>query len=322
VLGARRGGAWVAALTLAGQCLLAGESDSIIVRGGRGATNALALMDAPGEPCVNDQAIWPKGRGDVGDIRNVPGCRGEILVLAPDRRMAMLEDPAWTVGRDVSRVVLKRRIRVPLNVWLGRRNAAIHARNSIAVADEVFNRSRVGVELSRSIRTRALPSIELVRDGCEGAPFTNAAYVKGELNVYFVSDDVIKQNGLNCRNDRNVIFIGRHEMDDILAHELGHAFGLNNDGCREFRGDGRCSEAYSGHPNDLPNFDSFGVENVMSLGNSGTLSFTPGQAIRMNLHSGSMLNVNGHRKGPTRDCPGDLANEECPALDWPGEALE
>ena len=313
---------WLAALVLGGWLSAAPVADRIIVRGGRSATNALVLMDAPGEPCVNDQAIWLKGRDDVGDIRSVPGCRAEIFVLAPDRRMAVLEDPSWTVGRNVSRVVLKKRIRVPLNVWLGRRNAAIHARNSIAVADEVFNRSRVGVELSRSVRMRPLPSNDLVRDGCDGAPFTDAAYVKGELNVYFVSDDVIKQNGLNCRNDRNVIFIGRHEMDDILAHELGHAFGLNNDGCREFRGVGRCSEAYSGHPNDLPNFDSFGVENVMSLGNSGTLSFTPGQAIRMNLHSGSMLNVNGHRRGPTRDCPGDLANAECPALDWPGEDLE
>lgn len=149
---------WLAGLVFGGWLSAAELADSIIVRGGRAAINALVLMDVPGEPCANDQAIWLKGLGDVGDIRNVTGCRAEILVLAPDRRMAMLEDPAWTVGRNVSRVVLKKRIRVPLNVWLGRRNAGIHARNSIAVADEIFNRSRVGVELSRSVRMRPLPS--------------------------------------------------------------------------------------------------------------------------------------------------------------------
>lgn len=297
-------------------------ADSVVVRGGRGATKALVLIDAPGDPCLNDHAVLLSGRGEVGDIRTVPGCRAEVFVLAKGRRMAVLEDAEWSSGPDEQRVVLRKRVRVPLNVWLGRSNAAIHARKSIAFADEVFDRSRVGVEFSRSVRMRSMPSDDLVRDGCDGAPFTDAVYVTGELNVYFVSDDVIKQNGLNCRNDRNVIFIGRHEMDDILAHELGHAFGLNNDGCREYRGSERCSPAYAGHPNDLADYDSFGVENVMSLGNSGTLSFTAGQAIRMNLHAGSMLNVNGHRRGPTRNCPGDLTNEKCPALDWPGEMLE
>ncbi len=228
-------------------------------------------------------------------------------------------DPIAAEGAlDKHALHLEGRTQVPLNVWLARPNSAPHAQDSVAVADMLFNDSGVGVEFIRSAKIRPVPARYEIRGDCDLLPLPDDVFVAGELNVYFVADEVINAHGLNCRNDRNVIFIGQHEMDDTLAHEIGHAFGLNDDGCRA----GGCSESYHGHPNDLPSFDRFGSANVMSRGNSGRSRFTAGQALRMNLHAGSMLNVNGHREGPTRNCPGDLTNEECPPLDWSGEMLE
>jgi hypothetical protein len=111
------------------------------------------------------------------------------------------------------------------------------------------------------------------------------------LNVYY-SD--LPATGQFCGSGSNAIFVGSFANLATLAHEFGHAFTLQH-------------VSVGGQ-------SAFGTDNLMNGGGPPTRNHVSlGQAFRCNVDSGSALNANGWRTGPSRPCGAD-----CPLLhhDW------
>jgi hypothetical protein len=113
--------------------------------------------------------------------------------------------------------------------------------------------------------------------------------------------------GVNCKDNRSVIFIGPAANLATLAHEFGHAFSLFGD------------KEEGGHSDPADGFDD---RNVMAGGGSAARSrLSLGQAFRFNVDKRSWLNENEVREGPTRLCPAKQPSGPdrlCPpvSLDW------
>jgi hypothetical protein len=118
---------------------------------------------------------------------------------------------------------------------------------------------------------------------------TSNFYQAGRLNVYYVDGAF---TALNCIYDRNVSVVGTQANNQSLAHEFGHAFSL-------------------GHTNNIASIPN---TNVMHGGGAGRTNFTEAQCFRCNVNTTSVLNTNGVRTGPTRNCPDGTSSDRCPDL--------
>jgi hypothetical protein len=134
---------------------------------------------------------------------------------------------------------------------------------------------------------------------------SDGLYVKDQLNVYY---GPVTATGQSCK-DRNMVLIGPGAYDTTLAHELGHALSLHG------------NELDWGHSNQVPGMTP---ANIMWVGDSQARThFTLGQVFRFNVNKVSVLNKNGPRLGPERDCaPKPPATAPDPDFECPGLALD
>jgi hypothetical protein len=308
-----------------------------------GGDNVVVVMDSLASAalpeCRNDEVLRSTGELAVGKRGAAAGCNSEIAVFAADNAMA-LSTPVttWTDSDgDIHTIAMKPIIDVPLSVWIANAAAEKQAPLDIANATLIYRKNKVGVQFVPTYHlVSADPrAVATIGKSCDSIGWIrrSAWYTPNTLNIYYVENitpppelaplGVAARDvpGLNCvrfgdgniKGDANITFIGRRANLATLAHELGHAFGLQpgNRGGHTF------------DPPGHPALAAFRSNNVMQGGGLPTRDhFSLGQAFRMNTQAdewgGTMLIANGLRPGPGRTCPPLTASDTCPplALDW------
>ena len=276
-------------------------------------------------------------------------CDGAAIVFSGNRALSFMDDAAslpWTdAGGDVYDVVRPpRRLRVPISLWM-----STTTEDKTVLTDKMLN---VHLLRANTILTQSMTGMVLVADVSSDAPPTtvgdadavsgakaaigsgcaNVAKIKAKpeiydparLNVYYV-DDITSGGSLGghtctVEGARNIIFIDDNQIGDhLLAHEIGHALGLDRPAW--------------GHTQALGGFYADGTPDHNALNVMNELADAPnyfslGQAARMNLNDSSWVNVSD-ATGSLRSlqaavlgampvfacgCPEDNEPNHCPAM--------
>jgi hypothetical protein len=120
----------------------------------------------------------------------------------------------------------------------------------------------------------------------------STGYDPASINVYYVSEVRAPAQAWTCGDANNpagawdVIFIGRNHLAHALAHELGHALGLNRTATLPNSG----TPVFTGDIDELDMENAFGTGNLMVYGNTNPTALTIGQIYRMHFDARSWLN--------------------------------
>ncbi|HRC85787.1 MAG TPA: hypothetical protein PK413_09285 [Thermoanaerobaculia bacterium] len=283
--------------------LATGCADRLTPSGASGSEVGVLLdgRDSAGE--VNDRGFVSSASPiDVGNLS--AGASNEVVgftTLHPPRYVAT----PWTGGNDNFPVDFKPRIAVPVTVWIvhGPFDAQRqHAVEACIRTSAIWNAERMGVAFSTfEVRDATGDPDAPARSTFPNGDTNPQAWVDlqndigftaGRLNIYWVNT----VNGLTTNGWSNFgaqIAMGHNTGDELLSHEIGHAFSLT-------------------HSDGAATFDA---TNVMWSASNSRQFLTEGQLFRAHLNPSSILNaVYAARPGElTRNCNFGDATASCPA---------
>ena len=297
--------------------------------GSTAATDPIVFADLPSATgCRQDVTVQGYSNsfldvlvGDASPTSAPAGCASEVSVFSKDHAMWYEQNvsPPWTPGVNKHQVNLEPMIEVDVNIWLVRTGASTCSSDpdqpacwssDLDFANDVFKNNRVGVKFKPHHKDLSGVSASATTIGTDCSTVVGIQssnwYHDGRLNVYYVGGAIgTGGRGWQCssaqvRADSNVIFIGSNSKVSTLAHEIGHSYGLR-------------PQHYGGSSNNV----------MYSGGGAERDTFQLGQVFRMNVHPGSMLNVNCverwstnssdcERTGPTRFCEPTQVDGTCP----------
>jgi hypothetical protein len=210
---------------------LVGSADAVLVA--RGGT--------VGAACVYNRLRKGRGALDVGQLVPKSGCASDLLLFSQYGAMSGTRF-GWTTGTDMATLpAVRPRIPVEFSyVLVAKGNtAAQQAGWDTVQAIALYNANRTGLTFHarRIILPRDLNTAEVatIGDDCSTVKLNNLAkfpklYDPMRLNVYFVPG-LVGWRGRTCFTVGypNVIYISiAGESPPTLAHELGHALGLQD----------------------------------------------------------------------------------------------
>jgi hypothetical protein len=219
--------------------------------------------------------------------------------------------PVTVVGTDWNaNVTLKfpNQISVPITFWIVRGTFATQqkvAMNALGAALQMFWDERMGIVLSPidfqdATGNKAAAKYATFTCTQQSQLQTDIGFAAGRLNVYLLGSvdrgggNFATTNGTACSIGGNFVALGSNVNADLLAHEIGHNFGLT-------------------HTDDLT--ADFDQTNIMWSSSSTRQFITEGQIMRAHLTPGSALNALNLRPGLlTRNCPRDTNDRNCPAI--------
>lgn len=289
-----------------------------------------------GDLCPDDESLPGGGLHLIENV--VPPATCQVAVFSKYHPVIEVA-PGWTAGADsVGLTLAASPLVVAIDVYVvtDDKRADGWARSDVRRAVTLFRRNRVGLTFSQS-KFAGAGSLseqqgETVGDGCsyvDGIKATSSLYDPNRINVFFVnliegdedwrgSNCFVSASG-NSSPTPNVIFVSLGARSPTtLAHELGHAFGL------------QLATGHTGPPED-ESITGFKPVNIMwdALESDEARDrnhFSLGQAYRMNASDRSWVQLAsaGPSSGglPGRKChpSGPLNKVPCPplAFDVPG----
>jgi hypothetical protein len=298
-------------------------NDQIALQNNISNDNAVVLLDGK-QPsgCVNDGAYRGSTAVDVDNVLPSNGCSSEVTVMSNDHALEIVSPVSlWTeAAGDQLTVDLKDPLLLPLRIWSvhgDHRLVQQKAEADLAWANVAFGDSHAGIIFPAEFTDKtgdADPAKSYAYCNLHMDIIQDIGYEPGKLNVYYV-DRVLETSptsvGAWCGTFGvgGIVLMENTAPISTLAHELGHALSLEHVDAVDLDADGN------------PDFEMW--TNVMSMGSDSgiTLTFTEGQAFRVNVNELSFLNAIGVRSGVTRNCAEGDYNRMCPAvtLDLPND---
>ena len=273
---------------------------------GEAAPYGALVSDASSTPFANYQ-----GYALPGDTVNV-GPRsgsGEVIAFGVDRPVT-LQPTAWATAftDQLVTVPFAGLLEIPITIWVVAGPFATTQQTALTLwqtAQLYFTNERLGVRMTavEIVNATANPKAAAwsafacgAGNASIGAIAADIGARAGRINVYVVGlVDGSTSRGNACIVGGGFVAIAAGAGAELLAHELGHDFGLE-------------------HIDDL--VADFNEANIMHSASNIRQFLTEGQTFRAHLRSNSAINqVYGLRTGlPTRDCDRDTLTTQCPAI--------
>jgi hypothetical protein len=270
-----------------------------------GGSEVGVLMDGhDGSGDFNDRGVLTAA-ATVGVGNLTAGASNEVVGFAAQRPPRYVATP-WTGGNDTFNVDFRPRISVPVTVWIVHGPFAAQRQHAIEACirtSAIWNAERVGVAFSTFDILDATADPQAAARSAFPNGDTNPqawidlrndiGFVAGRLNIYWVNT----VNGLTTNGWSNFgaqVAMGANSGDELLSHEIGHAFSLTHS-------DGNAN---------------FNTTNVMWSASNNRQFLSEGQLFRAHLNPSSILNaVYAARPGEiTRNCNFGDASNACPAI--------
>jgi len=240
----------------------------------------------------------------------------EIVAFAERRPPTIASNVTWTGGFDSPEVVFADELRIPVHVWLvaGSDDSRARAARAGVTTEQIWSAENQGIAFAvfEIVDRRIDAQARDYRDfdcSLDSGIRNDIGWQDGAINVYYV--DTVSfggpfrtDNGVYCGG--GLIGMGRNTSDDLLAHEIGHAFGLQ-------------------HITSLMTY--FDGTNVMHNASIDRRFLTEGQTFRAVVDPNSVINwLYGLRPGaPLRSCLTEVGSSDpaCPGIQkriWPDGA--
>ncbi|HMS85546.1 MAG TPA: hypothetical protein PKD12_18040 [Nitrospira sp.] len=285
---------------------LTGCNDTVNVVNGSGQPVGLLVdgQDSGGQ--LNDRAFVSAASPlNVGQLSSSPQTN-EVIGFTNDRPPKYLSAP-WTSGSDAFNVDFRPAIGIPVTVWIVKGPFAEQRQHAIEACirtSAIWHNERMGIIFTpfNIIDATADPQAPLhyafpngdVGDVVWKPLRDDIGFVAGQLNIYWL-DTVNGGTGSGWSNFGAQIAMGKNSGDELLSHEIGHAFSLTH----------------------VDSDSNFNVDNIMHSASNTRQYSTEGQLFRAHLNPSSILNVlYSARLGEvTRSCSySNTATFLCPAI--------
>jgi len=284
---------------------MAGCSDTVNISNGSGQPVGLLVdgQDSGGQ--FSDRSfITTAASIGVGELSASPQSN-EVAGFTNGRPPKYLSTP-WTGGSDAFNLAFNSAIGIPVTVWIVKGPFADQRQHAIEACirtSAIWQNERMGVIFT------PFNIIDATADPQASAHFAfpngdagdvvwqplraDIGFVAGQLNIYWV-ETVNGGTGNGWSNFGAQIAMGQNTGDELLSHEIGHAFSLT-------------------HVNGDANFNQ---ENIMHSASNTRQYITEGQLFRAHLNPASILNaVYNARPGElTRNCGYSAATTLCPTI--------
>jgi hypothetical protein len=270
-----------------------------------GAPNGALVSDGSSTATANYQGYaTPIDSVSVGPRSGT----GEAIAFSEHRPVA-LQSVAWSTGGgdQIVNVPFANEFGTPVTIWVVTGPYSTMQQTALTLwqtAQQIYWDERLGVQLSLEVvDATANPKAATWSAFACGTNNANVTAIQsdiglrpGRMNVYLVNlVDGSTSRGNACGIGGGFVAIASGSSADLLAHELGHDFGLE-------------------HIDDL--LASFDTTNVMHSASNVRQFFTEGQTFRAHLRPNSAINaVYGLRPGlTTRACDRDTMLLGCPSI--------
>ncbi len=294
---------WLAAVSVA-LLWLAGCADRVVLSNASGSENGVLVdAQASGGPLTYQSFRSMSNTVSVGDLSPRAG-NNEVVAFTSFRPPAIQTPVTWTSGADTVNLPYQNEIGLAFKVWVvkgpfnAQRTSAI---NSCVTTSSIWDNERMGALIATFEIVDATGNTNAANyfafDCSKQAGIqTDIGKTAGRINIYFVDTvDGGAGRGQACNIGSDFVALGSAVGSELASHELGHDFALT-------------------HIDDLTaNFDQ---TNIMHSASNTRQFITEGQLFRAHLSTNSALNfLYAARPGrPTRNCPRDTSNDQCPTI--------
>jgi hypothetical protein len=278
--------------------------DQVILSNTSGNDNGILVVGQGASPVTYASFTSQTGTFSVGQLTAAKN-NNEVAAFTSGRAVAVQTNVGWSGKGDVVNVPLTGPIEIAVTVWVV--GGTYQAQHDLAVdmslsATQIWKDERMGVAFSSFDIRDATANPAAVQDfaGClaKTSLQVNIGKDANRINVYmFKTVEQKYGHGDACGIGGDFVAIASASGPALLAHEIGHDFGLE-------------------HIDDLTG--AFDETNVMHSASDTRQFFTEGQLFRAHMTPLSALNradVYAARAGqPTQACPLAASDEFCPPV--------